>query len=596
MLPAVKALGDYACRSESLSAESMFIESSKLEDVKNVLCINFEQVQGKIIYKNIFQKSFNQKDSIKYLYRTHRRGTYDITPTSKIASPEKAKNRFKLWFKLIPSDYLKDELLFSLKEEFLKNIDQIFNDFEKEYLAIKQDTRKNTILTVTIEEGAQIKYLGDIEIFRNILKKEGYRVFYTRKEGSKSVEARGDGICAICGRQTEVMGFASPFSVYTFDKRGFAPNFLRKDAWKRLPLCGDCATSLSAGKDFTDKYFYKNLYGLNFYVIPDFNFDFNDEVIDTIKSPKKSYKTLLCREDDITLIMAEKEVNLIFVFTKQKKAYFDIMRYVEDVPPSWIRKIKTIEEIVYNEPIFKEPSLKLLFGQKWFGDLYNAQDLSLGKLVREFFPSSKIQGIYDKYFIDILSAILAQRKIRSSLLINAFSRTIRLSFIKGNDFSTNVLSLKSLMLILLLDKLELWNEWSNQVMDTQKEDTLFSQFFEEYENAFNTPSKRAAFLEGVLTKYLLDVQFANRGSTPFREKLFGLRLDERRVKSLFPETIQKLREYKVAYTDLEKATAKVLVDSENKGWNLTSEETSYFFALGMTLAPIFKVTEEKLEE
>jgi hypothetical protein len=184
MLPAVKALGDYACRSESLSAESMFIESSKLEDVKNVLCINFEQVQGKIIYKNIFQKSFNQKDSIKYLYRTHRRGTYDITPTSKIASPEKAKNRFKLWFKLIPSDYLKDELLFSLKEEFLKNIDQIFNDFEKEYLAIKQDTRKNTILTVTIEEGAQIKYLGDIEIFRNILKKEGYRVFYTRKEGS----------------------------------------------------------------------------------------------------------------------------------------------------------------------------------------------------------------------------------------------------------------------------------------------------------------------------------------------------------------------------------------------------------------------------
>jgi CRISPR-associated protein Csh1 len=133
-------------------------------------------------------------------------------------------------------------------------------------------------------------------------------------------------------------------------------------------------------------------------------------------------------------------------------------------------------------------------------------------------------------------------------------------------------------------------------MDTQKEDTLFSQFFEEYENAFNTPSKRAAFLEGVLTKYLLDVQFANRGSTPFREKLFGLRLDERRVKSLFPETIQKLREYKVAYTDLEKATAKVLVDSENKGWNLTSEETSYFFALGMTLAPIFKVTEEKLEE
>ncbi len=36
MLSAVKSLGDYVCRKEKLSAESMFIESSKIEDVKNV--------------------------------------------------------------------------------------------------------------------------------------------------------------------------------------------------------------------------------------------------------------------------------------------------------------------------------------------------------------------------------------------------------------------------------------------------------------------------------------------------------------------------------------------------------------------------------
>ena len=84
MLPAVKALGDYFCKSESLSAESMFIESSKLEGVKNVLCINFEYRQGKVFYKNIFSKAFNQKDSIKYPYRIYRHQRYDVTPTSRI--------------------------------------------------------------------------------------------------------------------------------------------------------------------------------------------------------------------------------------------------------------------------------------------------------------------------------------------------------------------------------------------------------------------------------------------------------------------------------------------------------------------------------
>lgn len=598
MLPAVKALGDYAYKSESLSAESMLIESSKLADVQNVLCINFEHRQDKVFYKNIFPKAFNQKDSINYLYRIYRHQRYDVTPTSRIATPEKMRQRFELWFKSVPSEYLQDKLLASIKEEFLGKIERIFSDFEKEYSSIAQDKRKNTIVTITVEED-HVKYVGDFEIFKKILKNEACNGFYSKH----NVESKGEGICFVCKKKKEVMGFASPFSVYTLDKRGFAPNFLREEAWKRLPICVDCAITLSAGKDFLNKYLYKSLYGLKFYLVPNFIFEFNDEVMDAIKSPKKAYKKLLCREDTISEIMAEskEQVNLMFIFTKPKQSdYFDIMRCVEDVPPSWIRKIfKVREQIIYSErrlAIFQEPFLKILFGEKWVGDFDKAQDVSLGKLIRDFFPNSKIEGIHDKYFIDILSDILTQRKIRSRLLINAFSRTIRSSFIKGNDYSTKVLSLKSLMLILLIDKLGMLDEWGNQEMNARIEDDLFSQFFKEYENAFNTPSKRAAFLGGVLAKYLLDVQFANRGSTPFREKLFGLRLDERRVKNLFRETIQKLREYKVAYTSLEKGTAKMFIDAENSGWKLTNDETSYFFTLGMTLAPIFKVTEEKVDE
>jgi CRISPR-associated protein Csh1 len=599
MLPAVKALGDYAYKSESLSAESMFIESSKLANVKNVLCINFGHRQGKVSYKSIFLKKFNQKDSMNYLYRIYRHQRYDVTPTSRMATPERMRQRFELWFRSIPREYLHDQLLASIKEEFLGKIERIFSDFEKEYSSIVQDDRKSTIVTITVEED-RVKHIGDFEVFKRILKNEGRKGFYSKH----GVEAKGEGICSICKKKTEVMGFASPFSVYTLDKRGFAPNFLREEAWKRLPICNDCAIALSAGKDFLNKYLYKSLYGLKFYLVPSFVFEFNNEVIDEIKSPKKAYKKLLCREDTITEIMAERkeQVNLMFVFTKPKQSdYFDIMRCVEDVPPSWIKRIlNTMGELINppesHLPIFKESLLKLIFGEKLVGNFDENQDTSLGKLIREFFPSSKYDGIYDKYFVDVLSDVLAQRKIRSNTLVNAFIRTIRSSFIKGNDQYAKVLSLKSLMLVLLIDKLGIATDWSNQEMKSTIEDERLAQFFKEYGNAFGTPSKRAVFLEGVLTKYLMAIQFANRRSTPFREKLYGLRLDERRVKRLLPEIIQKLREYKVAYSPLEKAIAEMFIEAENSGWKLTNDETSYFFTLGMTLAPIFKVTEEKVDE
>lgn len=599
MLPAVKALGDYACQNESLGAESMFIESSKLANVKNVLCINFGHRQGKVSYKSIFLKKFNQKDSMNYLYRIYRHQRYDVTPTSRMATPERMRQRFELWFRSIPREYLHDQLLASIKEEFLGKIERIFSDFEKEYLSIVQDDRKSTIVTITVEED-RVKHIGDFEVFKRILKNEGRKGFYSKH----GVEAKGEGICSICKKKTEVMGFASPFSVYTLDKRGFAPNFLREEAWKRLPICNDCAIALSAGKDFLNKYLYKSLYGLKFYLVPSFVFEFNNEVIDEIKSPKKAYKKLLCREDTITEIMAERkeQVNLMFVFTKPKQSdYFDIMRCVEDVPPSWIKRIlNTMGELINppesHLPIFKESLLKLIFGEKLVGNFDENQDTSLGKLIREFFPSSKYDGIYDKYFVDVLSDVLAQRKIRSNTLVNAFIRTIRSSFIKGNDQYAKVLSLKSLMLVLLIDKLGIATDWSNQEMKSTIEDERLAQFFKEYGNAFGTPSKRAVFLEGVLTEYLMAIQFANRRSTPFREKLYGLRLDERRVKRLLPEIIQKLREYKVAYSPLEKAIAEMFIEAENSGWKLTNDETSYFFTLGMTLAPIFKVTEEKVDE
>lgn len=113
-------------------------------------------------------------------------------------------------------------------------------------------------------------------------------------------------------------------------------------------------------------------------------------------------------------------------------------------------------------------------------------------------------------------------------------------------------------------------------------------FFKNYINAFDTPVKKATFLAGVLTRFLLDVQYANRQSSPFRSKLYGLKLDEQRVKKLFPEIIEKLREYRIAYPWLEGLVSKYLVETEENGWNLSKDGISYYFTLGINLGGIFK--------
>jgi CRISPR-associated protein Csh1 len=593
MLPAVKALGDYVCKSERLSVESMLIEASKLDKVNNVLCIDFKYKDGKATYNGIFSENFNRHESTKYLYRVFSHRKFDVTPTSRVTNPEKLKKRFQLWFKQCREEYLQDPFLSALKIEFLSNLDRIFNDFSEKYNLLTKEERGNTIVTITIDSE---KHIGDFEIFRKILKNEACTGLYAKHK----VESKGKGKCYLCGEEKEVLGFASPFPVYTLDQRGFAPNFLQIESWKRLPLCMDCAIVSSAGKEFLNRYFYKGFYGINFYVIPKFVRGFNSEALEEIKNAEKKYWKIVGNEDDVCELLSNNEqITLTFVFTKPEKATFRIMRYVEDVSPSWIKKIRqTLEGLIIPPelnlwPIFREHFLKMIFGEPDLVGNFIEHDTSLGGLIRPFFPHSKYEGVYDKYFVDLVGDILAQREIRSRLLIDAFTKALRSSFIRGHNRNTKELALKSLLLVLLTRKLEILHDWGEESMQpiaTGNYDQMFS-FFDQYQTAFNSASKQAIFLEGVLARFLIDIQYANRKSTPFRDRLYGLKIDEKRAKKLFPEIIEKLREYKAAYTSLEEATSKAFVEAENKGWNLTSDEVSYFFTLGMTLAPVFKTKE-----
>jgi len=119
---------------------------------------------------------------------------------------------------------------------------------------------------------------------------------------------------------------------------------------------------------------------------------------------------------------------------------------------------------------------------------------------------------------------------------------------------------------------------------------MVEKFFDEHRDTFTSAEEKAAFMVGVLVNYLLYVQRDERdvgwGEEPFRSRLYGLMLDETKVKKIFDKAVGKLTEYKRSYPTLEKITGKYLSES-GKEWKLSKDEISYYFTLGLTLGSIF---------
>ncbi len=121
-----------------------------------------------------------------------------------------------------------------------------------------------------------------------------------------------------------------------------------------------------------------------------------------------------------------------------------------------------------------------------------------------------------------------------------------------------------------------------------------SSFFSRFGDFFESDAKKVVFLEGVLTQFLLNIQYQERGATPFKVKLKGLNLDEKQVKKLLPEIQNKLEEYgKNYYRTLESIISKYFISAGNE-WKMPNDEISFYFVLGMNLSYLFKTSKESI--
>ena len=604
MIEAIRNIGEYALEKEEKSTDNpleILIDNPANRDTKNILFILLDEENKEFKYHGIEIEEYSKGKLKKYLYRkgSGARGT-DITPISMVTDIVKTFDiKILNWFKNHDFDKNnKSEMIQNIYFSITKNKEKILKDL------IEKSAIENNIISFKINR----KYLGDFEIFQEMLIERASENFY-KKFGK--ISKSENKLCSICKKKNdEVYGFVSTFNFYTVDKKGFVSGgFKQKDAWKNYPVCLNCALTLEEGKKYLGDNLNFNFFGFKYLLIPKFikgiKKDIQEDIFTKIKLQKdpkfgkKEIKHLTSDENDVLEIMSKQQnyLNNNFLFYSAPKGFngavFNILMYIEDILPSRLKQLFEAKNVVDQEEIFQNCEIDLYQEGKKIGK--GLLEFNFG-ILRTFFPRITNNRTFNKYFLDITSKIFTNKQVGHDFLLNFIVKKIRDDFMQ--NYPTKIDTLKAFMLLNYLNKLGILNLKEEVKMETEKlflhgteENEIIERvelFFNKYSNFFNVNVKKAIFLEGVLTQFLLNIQYQERKATPFRIKLKGLKLDEKQIKKLLPEIQNKLEEYgKNYYKELESIISNYFVLSGND-WNISNDEISFYFVLGMNLSNLFK--------
>ena len=538
-----------------------------------VICIEFDE-NGNYIKPSL--EDYDENNYRKYYYREGASHGPNCSPACIITGDVKKSfnGKIRRWFSAYGSE---DSLLSKIKAEIDKKGDKIISDIgrlKEEYGGPKDE------FALVIKIGG--KHVGELDNFRNVI----YKIYEMRMKEQKSKrKAKGArGICMVCNKSNidvYPVSVSNTFTFATIEKKGFLTNFSEEDAWKNISVCLDCGKNISNGKNFLDNYLNFQLYGqIKFYIIPKFVIGVIDShvlrEIEKIRSGENkdegAIKHLVSEDDLYAPFLRENDaMSLIYLFYEKRQKKMRILGISEEVYPSRLKKLFESMESSVDHFIFKEDFLKKIFGKKFEG---HRGFKSLAKEFIKFFPlNSNECGSYEQNFVDIINSILSDRKIDKNILVSQFMKFIRNDFKnQGNGNSRGVWigrTLDAIKIFKFLNSLRLIGNMGCG---------------DKMANMLDIEEKKVSFLVGVYVAKLLNEQYKLRDSTPFVKKLYGLNLNEERIKELFKEAYNKLLEYDKEhfYSWLSQKISEYFVKIKDK-WQLTDDEISFCFTCGLAL-------------
>jgi len=617
MINSIMKIGQYVELLEGKpdSIDNFIQDPNEKNNIHKVIMIVLNK--GDLSYVGVEIEGYRNNYLKKYLYRHgSSRGT-DITPTSKYAGNISTtfKNKILKCLKNISKNGKK----IGLNNDELEIVTKIYNTIENSKNDIIDtlnkrivdiDKKEGAILTLVFVENEIKHYVGDINLFQKVLQysaKEKYFNKYNKKSLGKNQ------ICSVCKQnQPEVYGFVNTYNFYTIDKPGFVSGgFNHEDAWKNFPVCYKCAIRLELGKKYINEKLIFNFYGFKYMIIPKFfnnenieeileilehDFETKQHEIMNISYKNESINRLTSAENEIFEIISEQKnyVSFDLLFYFEKQAAFNILLHIEDVLPSRLKKLFQTKKRLDQIDIFKDLTTK----ENKRVIIFNFS------ILRLFFPRISKKRSSDKYFLEITEKIFSLKAIDYYFILKTIMIQIRSSFIKDEYLKINCL--KAYLLLNYLTELGILYKGGvsmnihpiKNLQDSFKSpDTKISEkiehFFDSHKGFFNNSEKKASFLVGILIQFLLNIQYEDKGVTPFRSKLQGLKLTEALLKKIAIEAQEKLEQYnKNYYKELENVIAQYMVSCGSK-WSLSNEEISFYFTMGMNLSSYFKTKKEK---
>lgn len=608
MIEALRDIGTYSFKQKGINTEDnlteiLLDEVNKGGNYAKVYAINFEETETGWCYKDVSIEDWDRKKASKYLYREKGSQGAHYTPTARIAGNKEEdvrktfENRVEKWFGRLKKEHktFMDNSLFikNIYDVFIKEQENIKNDLVEQRMQYED----GGFITLIFYQAGEKKYLGDIDDFLEYLlefSKENYN------------EVSNDGVCCLCKSETRIFGNASPITFYSLDKPGYIAGGMKKEhGYKNFPLCFECLLQLNEGATYMQDLLGFRFAGLRYYLIPEAIYNKN-EVLDEIMNIYYSFQQesegkvslsqadrIAADEDDILGFIKDVDdiVSLKFLFFQEQSSKFVILLLMEDVLPSRIRTLFAAKQRAEGHLIFKD--------QKFSAKLIQDIQFNYGVL-RRLFPT--IKG-----FLEIVNKTFKDQKIDKQYVLELIMDRLRGAFNDNRYMKIEVLQAFACLLYLtelgVLKRtggdLGLMN-MENEALAVEALDARVEIFFQEFSSTIDNNAKKALFLTGVLTQHLLSIQKNDRGATPFRSQLKGLKMKEADARALLPKIQQKLEEYKKNYyIQLEKIASLNYLQAGNN-WGMSVDEINFYFVLGMNLhdaknkegIPYFKVNKE----
>jgi len=606
MIEALFAIGNVIETKDELEEFIDEIGSSDKYDYVYKITFDINDITNPI-FIGIEPEEYSSDKKMKYFFKGGKGNKSDLTPTTRITEVDKTLKKFTRFF----GDFI-DTNKDLLTREDVDFVAKIGNEIKanqekiKNYLEEKvKSSKKSKAITLQFRQKDNTYYVGDMDVFIKPFTSSQqsffqYKDYYCKYKTQSKAKDR---LCYVCNKKAkEVWGFVNTYNFYTVDKRSFVTGgFNQSLAWKNYPVCPDCVKVLERAKKYVQENLNFNFCGFKYFLIPELIYSDKD-ILEMLLKKMKDYKNSILSEKSKTIDRAEEYIlkrlseennvaNFNFVFYKTSQSAFNILLYIQEVAPTRLKRIIDAKYEVDN---------------KNFSGIFNpVQNTKNGEIdfyfsfnfIREFFPDNKSgrKVKVNKSFLEILNNIFIGQNIDADFLFTRFMQKIRQTFLNSNSPVTLMIQvLRSFKILLYLEEISILNRRRFSVDESNELNQSYEGFFKEYP-IFDDSTKKALFLEGILVQKLLNIQYEDRRSTPFRKKLNGLKIDERTAKKVFTEAINKLEEYKKNFfKKLEEAIAAYLIKSDFSKYSV--DELSYYFTLGMALGKRLKEDKDNVEE